>query len=106
MCVGKRDRLTRRQRWESWTRTSRTTRSSSTARWWPSTRSAPSSAPSATGCRWISSPAARIVPKTLVFAKDDSHAEDIVRIIREEFGKGDEFCQKITYKVSGRSPKT
>ena len=41
------------------------------------------------------------VPKTLVFAKDDSHAEDVVRIIREEFGKGNEFCQKITYLVTG-----
>ena len=41
------------------------------------------------------------VPKTLIFAKDDSHAEDIVRIAREEFGKGNEFCQKITYRVSG-----
>jgi type I restriction enzyme R subunit len=40
------------------------------------------------------------VPKTLVFAKDDSHADDIVRIIREEFGKGNEFCQKITYRTS------
>ncbi|MCW5943859.1 MAG: DEAD/DEAH box helicase family protein [Fimbriimonadaceae bacterium] len=40
------------------------------------------------------------VPKTLVFAKDDSHAEDIVRIFREEFAKGNEFCQKITYKTS------
>jgi type I restriction enzyme R subunit len=38
------------------------------------------------------------VPKTLVFAKDDSHAEDIVQILREEFGKGNEFAQKITYK--------
>jgi type I restriction enzyme R subunit len=38
------------------------------------------------------------VPKTLVFAKDDSHAEDIVNIVREEFGKGNDFCQKITYK--------
>jgi type I restriction enzyme R subunit len=45
------------------------------------------------------------VPKTLVFAKDDSHAEDIVRIIREEFGKGNEFCQKITYKVTGVKPE-
>jgi type I restriction enzyme R subunit len=45
------------------------------------------------------------VPKTLVFAKDDSHAEDIVGIIREEFGKGNAFCQKITYKVSGTKPK-
>lgn len=44
------------------------------------------------------------VPKTLIFAKDDSHAEDIVRIIREEFGKGNEFAQKITYKVTGAKP--
>jgi type I restriction enzyme R subunit len=40
------------------------------------------------------------VPKTLIFAKDDSHAEDIVRIAREEFGKGNQFCEKITYKTS------
>lgn len=45
------------------------------------------------------------VPKTLVFAKDDSHAEDIVRIVREEFGKGNEFCQKITYRVTGVKPE-
>jgi len=44
------------------------------------------------------------VPKTLIFAKDDSHAEDIVRIVREEFGKGDEFCRKITYKVTRVKP--
>ncbi len=50
-------------------------------------------------------PGRSLVPKTLVFAKDDSHAEDIVRIIREEFGKGDEFCQKITYKVSWKKPE-
>ncbi|MFQ5343474.1 MAG: DEAD/DEAH box helicase family protein [Anaerolineae bacterium] len=41
------------------------------------------------------------VPKTLIFAKDDSHAEDIVRIVREEFGRGNEFCLKITYRVTG-----
>ncbi len=46
------------------------------------------------------------VPKTLVFAKDDSHAEDIVRIFREEFGKGDQFCQKITYRTTGVPPET
>lgn len=45
------------------------------------------------------------VPKTLVFAKDDSHAEDIVRIIREEFGRGDDFCKKITYRVQGVKPE-
>lgn len=40
-------------------------------------------------------------PKTLIFAKDDNHAEDIVRITREVFGKGDDFCQKITYRTAG-----
>jgi type I restriction enzyme R subunit len=45
------------------------------------------------------------VPKTLVFAKDDSHAEDIVEIIRDEFGRGNAFCQKITYKVTESSPR-
>jgi len=39
------------------------------------------------------------VPKTLVFAKDDSHADDIVQIFREEFGKGNDFAQKITYRT-------
>ncbi len=39
------------------------------------------------------------VPKTLIFAKDDSHAEDITHIIREEFGKGNDFCKKITYRT-------
>src|SRR6266481_5485377 len=39
------------------------------------------------------------VPKTLIYAKDDSHADDIVQIIREEFGKGNDFCQKITYRT-------
>jgi type I restriction enzyme, R subunit len=45
------------------------------------------------------------VPKTLIFAKDDSHAEDIVKIIREEFGKGNEFAQKITYRTTGKKPE-
>ncbi|MBO8127757.1 MAG: DEAD/DEAH box helicase family protein [Peptococcaceae bacterium] len=45
------------------------------------------------------------VPKTLIFAKDDSHAEDIVHIVREEFGRGNEFCKKITYKTSGEKPE-
>jgi type I restriction enzyme R subunit len=39
------------------------------------------------------------VPKTLVFAKDDSHADDIVRLAREVFGESNEFCQKITYRT-------
>jgi type I restriction enzyme R subunit len=41
------------------------------------------------------------VPKTLIFAKDDTHAEDIVEIVREEFGKGNDFCKKITYRTTG-----
>ncbi len=45
------------------------------------------------------------VPKTLIFAKDDSHAEDIVEIFREEFGRGNDFCTKITYKTTGKKPK-
>lgn len=39
------------------------------------------------------------VPKTLIFAKDDSHADDIVRLVREVFGEGNDFCQKITYRT-------
>jgi type I restriction enzyme R subunit len=50
-------------------------------------------------------PGRETVPKTLVFAKDDSHAEEIVRIIRQEFGKGNDFCQKITYKTEVKSPE-
>ena len=45
------------------------------------------------------------VPKTLVFAKDDNHAEKIVEILREEFGKGNEFAQKITYRTTGDKPE-
>ena len=45
------------------------------------------------------------VPKTLIFAKDDSHAEDIVKIVREEFGKGNDFAQKITYRTTGARPE-
>ena len=46
-------------------------------------------------------PGRRDVPKTIIFAKDDSHADDVVRIVRQEFDKGNDFCQKITYKTTG-----
>jgi len=39
------------------------------------------------------------VPKTLIFAKDDSHADDIVRMVRDEFAERNEFCEKITYRT-------
>jgi type I restriction enzyme R subunit len=45
------------------------------------------------------------VPKTLIFAKDDHHAEEIVMICREVFGEGNEFCKKITYRTTGETPE-
>jgi type I restriction enzyme R subunit len=45
------------------------------------------------------------VPKTLIFAKDDNHAENITEIVREEFAKGNDFAQKITYRTTGDTPK-
>lgn len=45
------------------------------------------------------------VPKTLVFAKTDSHADDIINIIREVFDEGNDFCKKVTYKIE-EDPKS
>ena len=45
------------------------------------------------------------VPKMLIFAKTDSHAEDIIEIVREEFDERSDFCKKITYQ-SNEDPKT
>ena len=45
------------------------------------------------------------VPKMLIFAKTDSHAEDIIDIVREEFGEENKFCKKITYR-SEEDPKS
>ncbi len=50
-------------------------------------------------------PGRKHVPKTLIFAKDDSHAEEIVQIVREEFNEGNEFAKKITYKTEGEKPQ-
>ena len=50
-------------------------------------------------------PQRRELPKTLVFAKDDNHAEAIVGILREEFGRGNEFAQQITYRTTGSKPE-
>ncbi len=50
-------------------------------------------------------PDRRWVPKTLIYAKDDNHAEEIVEIVREEFGEGNNFCVKITYKTEGDDPE-
>ena len=50
-------------------------------------------------------PGRKEVPKTLVFAKTDSHADDIIQTVREEFGQGNEFCKKVTYG-SKEDPKS
>ncbi len=42
------------------------------------------------------------VPKTLIFAKDDNHAEEIVRLAWEVFDQGNDFAKKITYKVGAK----
>ena len=44
------------------------------------------------------------LPKTLIFAKTDSHADDIIQTVRQEFGEGNQFCRKITN--AAKSPKS
>jgi len=50
-------------------------------------------------------PGRKEVPKTIVFSKNDQHADDILGIIREEFSKGNDFAKKITYKTTGEKPE-
>ena len=50
-------------------------------------------------------PGRKNVPKTLIYAKDDNHAEEIVQIAREEFDEGNDFAVKITYKTEGQKPE-
>lgn len=45
------------------------------------------------------------VPKTLIFAKTDSHADDIIQIVREVFDEENRFCKKLTYKIE-EDPKS
>jgi type I restriction enzyme, R subunit len=44
-------------------------------------------------------PTRRETPKTLIFAKTDSHADDIIQIVREVYGQGNAFCKKVTYRT-------
>jgi len=44
-------------------------------------------------------PTRKEVPKTLIFAKTDSHADDIINIVREVYGQGNAFCKKVTYRA-------
>ncbi len=50
-------------------------------------------------------PGRSMLPKTLIFAKDDFHAEDIVAMVKEVFGKGDDFCSKITHKYFDKADR-
>ncbi len=50
-------------------------------------------------------PGRTTVPKTLIFAKDDSHADDIVQVVREVFNKGNQFATKITYRTHDGTPE-
>ena len=50
-------------------------------------------------------PGRTTVPKTLIFAKDDSHADDVVQTVREVFGKGNKFATKITYRTRDGKPE-
>ncbi|WP_329088537.1 DEAD/DEAH box helicase family protein [Streptosporangium sp. NBC_01469] len=54
--------------------------------------------------RWF--PDREVLPKTLIFAADDNHAEEVLGLAKEVFGQGDEFATKITYKVraAGKNP--
>lgn len=50
-------------------------------------------------------PKRKEIPKTLIFAKTDSHADDIIQIVREEFAEGNDFCKKVTYNAE-EDPKS
>ncbi|WP_113705331.1 DEAD/DEAH box helicase family protein [Nonomuraea lactucae] len=56
--------------------------------------------------RWFSD--REVLPKTLIFAADDNHAEEVLDLAKQVFGQGDEFATKITYKVraAGKNPDT
>ncbi|MCQ2005689.1 DEAD/DEAH box helicase family protein [Rhizobium sp. NRK18] len=49
-------------------------------------------------------PGRKELPKTLIFAKTDSHADDIIQIVRQEFGESNDFCRKITN--GAKNPKS
>ncbi|WP_030458867.1 DEAD/DEAH box helicase family protein [Kitasatospora sp. NRRL B-11411] len=54
--------------------------------------------------RWF--PGRKEVPKTLIFAVSEAHAEEVLKQAKEVFGRGDDFAAKITYKSrqNGQNP--
>jgi type I restriction enzyme R subunit len=55
--------------------------------------------------RWF--PGRAELPKTLIFAVGEDHAEDVLALVKEVFGRGDDFAKKITYKSrqAGEDPE-
>jgi type I restriction enzyme R subunit len=51
-------------------------------------------------------PGRREIPKTLIFAKSDDHAEDILRILREEWSLSNEAAVKVTYRPERKEGDT
>jgi type I restriction enzyme R subunit len=51
-------------------------------------------------------PGRTTVPKTLIFAKDDSHADDIVQVVREVFGVRDLLGVRPAYRSTVVRPVT
>ena len=49
-------------------------------------------------------PGRKELPKTLIFAKTDSHSDDIIQTVRQEFSEGNDFCRKITN--GAKNPKS
>ncbi|MFC7262936.1 type I restriction endonuclease subunit R [Streptomyces lutosisoli] len=46
--------------------------------------------------RWF--PGRADLPKTLVFAAGDDHADEVLKQVKQVFGRGDKFAKKITYR--------
>ncbi|WP_435243735.1 DEAD/DEAH box helicase family protein [Streptomyces cucumeris] len=45
------------------------------------------------------------LPKTVVYAADDRHADEVVDAVRAVFGQGPGFCQKVTLKGGSPYPR-
>ena len=104
--VEKRDRLSRKKRWEqldedfTYTPTQLDDRVVNPTQIRSIIRAFKKALPEMFPGRVIINPGQTEIPKTLIFAKDDSHADDIIGIVREEFGEGNEFCKKVTYTAA------
>jgi type I restriction enzyme, R subunit len=98
--VDHRDRQTRKKRWaEADGRRHSTPARSWTGRWSTSARSAGDPGHEGSGGDADIFPTRNETPKTLIFAKTDSHADDIIQIVREVYNQGNAFCKKVTYKA-------